>query len=219
VIGLTTALVLLRAGYRIQVIAVHKPGDLDINYTSPWAGAYYRSVPDVDPVSRLENDLAIIGYSTLKGIASRDESSGVHMIEAFEYLEAPTTDYQYLKGRYSDVDNFRVLEDHELPIGVRFGVSYTTWSINAPVYLAWLERQLQLGGVQFLNHKVQCIAEAIALFGKATAIINCSGWGFGDPLVFPTKGTLQSISRNGDRSNGSGRQSLLSSRNIASGGW
>lgn len=42
VAGLTTALLLSeRSGYRITVAAKHMPGDYDIEYASPWAGANY----------------------------------------------------------------------------------------------------------------------------------------------------------------------------------
>ncbi|KAK1143720.1 D-amino acid oxidase [Aspergillus melleus] len=42
VAGLTTALLLSRIpGYKIVVIAKHMPGDYDIEYASPWAGANY----------------------------------------------------------------------------------------------------------------------------------------------------------------------------------
>lgn len=34
---MTTALVLARKGYRVTVVAQHMPGDLSIDYTSPWA--------------------------------------------------------------------------------------------------------------------------------------------------------------------------------------
>jgi hypothetical protein len=37
VAGLTTALVLARKGYKITVVADYLPGDLSIEYTSPWA--------------------------------------------------------------------------------------------------------------------------------------------------------------------------------------
>lgn len=40
VLGLTTTLRLLQAGYKnVTVIAKHMPADYDIEYTSPWAGA------------------------------------------------------------------------------------------------------------------------------------------------------------------------------------
>lgn len=42
VAGLTTALLLSRDGVnRITVAAKHMPGDYDIEYASPWAGANY----------------------------------------------------------------------------------------------------------------------------------------------------------------------------------
>lgn len=40
--GLTTALLLSKKpGYRILVAAKYMPGDYDIEYASPWAGANY----------------------------------------------------------------------------------------------------------------------------------------------------------------------------------
>lgn len=42
VAGLTTALLLSKnRRYRIVVAAKHMPGDYDIEYASPWAGANY----------------------------------------------------------------------------------------------------------------------------------------------------------------------------------
>jgi len=43
VTGLQTALSLLATGkYEVTVVAQHFPGDLDIEYTSPWAGGFWR---------------------------------------------------------------------------------------------------------------------------------------------------------------------------------
>lgn len=40
--GLTTAYELSKTGkYAITVVAKHMPGDYDIEYASPWAGANY----------------------------------------------------------------------------------------------------------------------------------------------------------------------------------
>ncbi|KAI9713426.1 MAG: hypothetical protein M1820_000808 [Bogoriella megaspora] len=42
VVGLTTALLLAKNPmYKITVLAKHMPGDYDIEYASPWAGANY----------------------------------------------------------------------------------------------------------------------------------------------------------------------------------
>jgi D-amino-acid oxidase len=48
--GLTTALLLSKnAEYDVTIVAKHMPGDYDIEYTSPWAGANYE--PFVTPSS------------------------------------------------------------------------------------------------------------------------------------------------------------------------
>ena len=40
--GLTSAFLLSRKGtYNITVVAKHMPGDYDVEYASPWAGANY----------------------------------------------------------------------------------------------------------------------------------------------------------------------------------
>ena len=41
VAGLTTALLLARKGHSVTVVAKHHPGDYDIEYASPWAGANF----------------------------------------------------------------------------------------------------------------------------------------------------------------------------------
>jgi len=50
VTGLTTALQLIRsnADHKITIVAKHMPGDYDIEYASPWAGANY--LPYVSPL-------------------------------------------------------------------------------------------------------------------------------------------------------------------------
>lgn len=52
VIGLTTALLLSQnPRYRITIAAKHMPGDYDIEYASPWAGANYAPYDEGQRVS------------------------------------------------------------------------------------------------------------------------------------------------------------------------
>lgn len=44
VVGLTTALLLQQKGYEVTIIADHFPGDRDILYTSPVAGARWKTL-------------------------------------------------------------------------------------------------------------------------------------------------------------------------------
>src|ERR1700712_5985802 len=51
VTGLQTAVSLLQTGkYSVTIVAQHFPGDLDIEYTSPWAGGFWRSHVGKGPV-------------------------------------------------------------------------------------------------------------------------------------------------------------------------
>ena len=111
-------------------------------------------------------------------------------MDGFEYFENPSEAYLQLKGRYSHIEGFRVLDNSELPPHVKFGVTYKTFSLNSPVYLAWLERQLILGGIQFVKYDLVNLLEACAVLKDIDAriILNCSGIGFSDPDVFPTRG-------------------------------
>jgi D-amino-acid oxidase len=38
VIGLTTALLLQKKGYQVTIVAKYVPGDMNIEYTSPYSG-------------------------------------------------------------------------------------------------------------------------------------------------------------------------------------
>lgn len=46
VVGLTTAIALLESGFHVTIVAEHLPGSFHPDYTSPWAGAIWRSFSD-----------------------------------------------------------------------------------------------------------------------------------------------------------------------------
>lgn len=50
VVGLQTAITLLEEGYKVSIIAKHWPGDESVEYTSPWAGAIWRTHATPDQV-------------------------------------------------------------------------------------------------------------------------------------------------------------------------
>jgi D-amino-acid oxidase len=188
---LSTSRLLIRKGYHVVNVARHFPGDKDILYTSIWAGAHYRPIPDTDALTRRVADFARATYPAFKEIAETDVSSGVKMLDGYEYLDDPSGDYDAHKwGRYAEIDGFQVIEESQLPTGTKFGTKYKTYCVNPPVYLAWLERELVLGGVQFIRRDLTCIAEVFPLIKDPDVqlVVNCSGIGFSDPDVFPTRG-------------------------------
>jgi hypothetical protein len=128
-------------------------------------------------------------------------SSGVKLVDGFEYFDDPSESYTKLKGRYSQTDSFRVLEENKLPTGAKFGTTYKTYCVNPPVYLAWLERELVLRGSQIIRRNLTNVAEVFPLVNDPDIhiAINCSGIGFSDPEVFPTRGQTIIVSNPCDR--------------------
>lgn len=58
--GLTTAVSLLREGYKNVIVAAkHVPGDLSSEYTSPWAGASILTVANHDDIRLQGNSLLL----------------------------------------------------------------------------------------------------------------------------------------------------------------
>ncbi|GBB90208.1 hypothetical protein RclHR1_01710008 [Rhizophagus clarus] len=192
VIGLTTGLVLQRNGYQVKIIAEHWPGDFDINYTSPWAGAYVRPEPKLDEKGR---KLEEVSYKTLWSLSYMNDT-GVIRIPTFDMY---TYDLQidgepWLKGIYH---KFQVIPKDKLPKGAEYGLSYVTVSMDVPKYLRWLLSQFTNAGGKtkkiHLNHLNDAFEPDVDI------IVNCSGinartlGGVNDDKVFPTRGQLVAV--------------------------
>ncbi|PKB93750.1 hypothetical protein RhiirA5_507855 [Rhizophagus irregularis] len=61
--GLTTATLLLQQekAIKVHIVAKHFPGDLSGEYTSPWAGAHWRSHAAKDEIREQEKPINIFG--------------------------------------------------------------------------------------------------------------------------------------------------------------
>jgi glycine/D-amino acid oxidase-like deaminating enzyme len=98
----------------------------------------------------------------------------------------------------STTRKYRVLDSSEIPSHLKYGVAYTTWSINAPLYIKWLEARLIALGVVFVRATIQSIEEPfLQPYGAqpvATVVVNASGLGarsligVEDHKVFPIRG-------------------------------
>lgn len=208
VIGLSCAIRLAEAAYDVTVIARDLPGDLSIEYSSPWAGAHFRPVPISNAAEAQEQSLVRDTYREFEKIASFDPSSSVEFVPGVEYFDNPPKSYTDLKEEagFCTWPGFRVLEQHELPGKgdgpITWGVTYRSWVLNSPVYLAWLQRHLELRGGRVIRHTLSAIPEAIFITGEHLkssdiefeAVVNASGMGFGDPASFPSRGQFLVIS-------------------------
>ncbi|KAL4899329.1 hypothetical protein BDW74DRAFT_163689 [Aspergillus multicolor] len=192
VIGLSTALHLqhfLSPSQQILLVARDWPTTTSVNYASPWAGAHYRPVPGSSPQAIREEKQARRAYEHFRHEA-QVPGSGVAWVEGVEHLENPPAEYLDPRAldNYTHLDGFRKLQPAELPEGVKWGVRYNTFTINSPVYCAYMLRQFVIRGGLVKDYTLANVREAFYLAGNVRTVVNCSGVGFGDPKAFIIRG-------------------------------
>jgi len=72
VAGLTTALLLSKLGHSVAVVAKHMPGDYDIEYTSPWAGANYLPYGHTPPFPPCNCPVPSAKYNSVSAPGTRE---------------------------------------------------------------------------------------------------------------------------------------------------
>ncbi|KAH7417893.1 FAD dependent oxidoreductase [Cadophora sp. MPI-SDFR-AT-0126] len=181
--GLTTALLLSKnPDYKITIVAKHMPGDYDIEYTSPWAGANYLPVSPASD-NRWEKDT----WPELARLAQDVPEAGIHFQDAIVYnrnKDAQATTGQWFNELLSTkpwfasvVPKFRVLSPSELPPSADSGTVFTSVCINTAIYLPYLVSQCLKNGVTINRAIISHINEAASLHtsGKADVVVNCTG--------------------------------------------
>ncbi|KAK1772068.1 hypothetical protein QBC33DRAFT_525579 [Phialemonium atrogriseum] len=195
IIGLDVALVLAEKGYgrRITVVAEHLPGDTSVNYTSPWAGCNFSAISGSD-ANALRWDR--LGYSHLAKLASDNPEEAFVEWTASTELWDEAVPHAKIKAMSDYLKNFRVLPAAELPNGVKFAVSFTTLTVNAPMHMDYIYRRLKdQYGVRFIRQKIPNIKSA---FSSPTTrvVFNCIGNaakilpGVEDAKCYPTRGQV-----------------------------
>jgi len=175
VIGLTCAIRLLEAGYRVDIVA----RDLPLETTSSVAAAIwypYRALPQ-DRVTAW----AAASYAEFAELA-RDPATGVVMRTGTEVFTTRQPD-PWWRGAVPGLDR-----ETSLPKGYVDGWTFVTPVIETPLYLPWLAGRVEaLGGtITRLNLS--------RLPPGADLVVNCSGLGSrllaGDRTVTPVRGQL-----------------------------
>ncbi|KAI4184006.1 MAG: hypothetical protein L6R41_005024 [Letrouitia leprolyta] len=180
VAGLTTALLLTREEkYQITVIAKHMPGDYDIEYASPWAGANYW------PISEAGTEAAEWDKNTwpeLEKLAKYHPEADTAIYNRTKDVTSVTGKYlaEKLKPEpwYKDImPNFRQLPKEQLGHGFDNGNAFTSVCINTAIYLPWLVSQCLRKGVVFRRANLKHISDAAAfpVSGEVDVIVNCTG--------------------------------------------
>ncbi|KAI5776649.1 FAD dependent oxidoreductase [Geopyxis carbonaria] len=190
IIGLQSALTLLECGYDVTIIAEYWPGDSDINYTSPRAGAHWRSQGVHD-----ERFDRITYQHWHKLVQSGEHGTGIEMVTSYHFweLETDETVNNFSGLWWRDlVQDFHILDAVALPPGCKSGVSYKAFAINPTVYMQYLMGRCQVLGAKYIKTKVQSVDEVFTILGSVIAVVNCTGISAGvlsqDPEVYPIKG-------------------------------
>ncbi|KAI1377611.1 FAD dependent oxidoreductase [Hypoxylon crocopeplum] len=205
--GLTSAYLLSKQkGNVITVVAKHMPGDYDIEYASPWAGA------NVLPMATEKNSSwERRTWPELKRLAIEVPEAGIHLQKSRVYRRQKDIE-KLRKGGYSFdglfeenpwyrslFDDFRELSKDELPEGMASGCEFGSLCINVMLYTPWLVGQCMANGVVFRRGQLKHISQAAALShasGKADVIINSTGLmasqlgGVMDQNVVPVRGQV-----------------------------
>ncbi|QSZ34220.1 hypothetical protein DSL72_005810 [Monilinia vaccinii-corymbosi] len=203
--GLTTALLLSQnPTFQVTIIAKHMPGDYDIEYTSPWAGANY--LPISSPSNcRWEKRT----WPELARLAKDVPEAGIHFqntVVLNRNKDAQGTTGQWFNELLSTdpwfkdvVPDFRVLPENEIPSGADSATAFTSVCINTMVYLSYLVGQCLKNGVILQRSIINHISEAADLHHsgkKADVIVNCTGLlasklgGVMDKEVIPCRGQI-----------------------------
>ncbi|KAF9579943.1 hypothetical protein BGW38_003593 [Lunasporangiospora selenospora] len=199
--GLSTALSLLEkdpSRYSVKVISTHLPGEFHVDYTSPWAGAHWRSYADIADKEQQALDAAT--YKRFVHLADNEPEAGIMYVTGYDYWEIKPKNFvdpwfnTLLKG-------YRYLNKDELPQGIQFGTTYITVTMNAPKYLQFLQKKfLALGGM--LERATLASLKELARYPHDTQgnrpdiIVNCSGLGsrnllgVHDHQMFPMRGQI-----------------------------
>ncbi|KAG2179982.1 hypothetical protein INT43_003769, partial [Umbelopsis isabellina] len=190
--GLTVALLLQKQGYEVTIIAKHLPGDLNIEYTSPWAGADWQAMSS-------NTDIRLQGYEseTFKILWKlsflKPKETGIMRVPSIMYFDVKSEDTTDPWWK-TLVPDYRVLPKHELPASAISGFSHTTVCINTPHYLKWLQAEITALGGKVERRTLYHIHEAANEDGSTAAIVNCTGLqarflgGVNDQKVFATRG-------------------------------
>ncbi|KAM3466621.1 hypothetical protein MY5147_001952 [Beauveria neobassiana] len=204
--GITSAYLLSKSkGNTVTLVAKHMPGDYDIEYASPFAGANVLPM-NSDANSRWERRT----WPEFEWLCRNVPEAGFHFKNTRVYRKhkdldpatasAPMDPLFNLDPWYRHMmPDYRELEASELPPGQDSGCTFTSVCMNTPMYLAWLVGQCVRNGVVFRRAVLSELSEARRLShtGRpADIIVNATGLGslklggVKDTAMMPARGQV-----------------------------
>lgn len=191
---------------KLTFISRNYPNDepLTHEYTSPWAGAHFRPFPhrpETYESDKRECAYTRATYKFFQKYAEEHPESTIEFMKGYDWLVEPTAEYLGLGPGFTkdSLIDLRELSRNELPAGVKFGCEYLTWCLNAPVYLKFLQTQVQqlslrLGiSLHFSRLTLESLQDVEKWFPDTDVIFNASGAGLlrsggYDPQSFTIRG-------------------------------
>jgi len=177
VVGLTSAVRLLEAGHRVDVVA----RDLPLETTSSVAAAVWS--PYAKPQEHAVR-WARAAYDAF-ALLCDDESAGVVMRTGTELFREQDGDVWWREALPPGAGPDR---ETSLPAGYRSGVTMRTPVVEMPIYLRWLASRVEALGGTITRMNLSALPDTDAL------VVNASGIGArllgGDPTVGPVRGQV-----------------------------
>jgi D-amino-acid oxidase len=164
VAGLTSAVRLAEAGFRVRVVTRDRtPGT-----TSDIAAAVWYPFRCGPPDRAL--GWSRRSFRAFKDLA-RDPGTGVTLVEGIDLLPSGAVGDPWWREA---VDAVRAADDRELPDGYTAGHVFTSPVARMPVFLAWLEARVEaLGG----TIETRSVTNLPSLLLEASLVVNCTGLG------------------------------------------
>ncbi|KAF5375665.1 hypothetical protein D9615_009355 [Tricholomella constricta] len=192
IVGLTTSIRLLEAGLKVTVVASHLPGDaLSARYASSAAGAHHLSFAadhDTRQQALDRRTFDVMWEEEIEG-----NSSGLMRLTQREFYG--NEDEKHV-AFFESLPDFKVYTPEDLPVFAKHAVSFTSLTMDPPVYLQRLRSRFQaLGGIVHRAH-VESLASALSFAQDPIAIVNCTGLGslelkdVQDKDLFPIRGQV-----------------------------
>jgi D-amino-acid oxidase len=185
VVGLSSAIMLLEAGYQVRVWAK----DLPPHTTSNIAAAVwypYKVAPELKVAEWGQRS-----YIIFCELAEQEET-GIKVLPGVELFREPASDPVWA----SYVRNFRRALPHEITGDYQDGYYFESPVIDTGVYMAYLVQRCKSLGGQIEQRQINSLSEA---FQGSDIVINCSGLGarslIGDKEVYPIRGQVIRVMR------------------------
>ncbi|XP_033112020.1 probable D-amino-acid oxidase [Anneissia japonica] len=222
VIGLTSALELLNAGYKVTIIADHFNEAPKTYMTSEVAGALWEWPPAVCGRHTNESSLksskrwCMVSYWKFIQLASEERGTGIYPRKAVFYQRQKVEEnadehckmqeLSFLPGFCHDsqlIDEFNVNRNY----GVKDAYSHISPVVDTTQMMKWLYKQCKDHGATFFKRRVNGSlldqVDTLLVEYDVDFIVNCAGLGAretaDDKGVYPLRGMLLKVANDGSK--------------------